>query len=87
MGGSTTTLVRKPDVKAMVVQPSAKEQIVAQQDDSLHSHRVYLMPSADVRRGDELRGNGQKFRVVSVVQPSTPNYSKAFVELIQPEGS
>lgn len=49
---------------------------------------MYLSARADVRRGDELRGtddlgNAQRFRVQSVVQPSTPVYSKAEVELTQ----
>ncbi|MGW3936444.1 head-tail adaptor protein [Streptomyces phaeochromogenes] len=91
-GGEETTLVEQPNpVWAKVDQPSPTERLVAQQSESNHSHDVFMWPTADVRRGDELRGvdglgNAQKFRVLSVVQPSRPVYSKALVELIQSEG-
>lgn len=86
MGGSTTTLVRQADVRGKVDQPSANEKLVAQQDESIHSHRIYLSPNADVRRGDEIRDGDRAFRVISVVVPSSPIYRKAYVELIQSEG-
>jgi head-tail adaptor len=90
-GGQITSLVLKGTVRAKVDQPSPTERMVAAQTQSRHSHDVFLLPRADVRRGDELRGtdglgNQQVFRVQSVVQPSTPVYSKALVELIQSEG-
>ncbi|MGW0942906.1 head-tail adaptor protein [Streptomyces sp. NPDC002623] len=90
-GGQTTTLVEVGNVRAKVDQPTATERMVAASTSSRHSHDVYLLPRADVRRGDELRGTdalgtAQVFRVQSVVQPSTPVYSKALVELIQAEG-
>lgn len=91
-GGEQTTFVKQPDlVRAKVDQPSPTERIVAQQANSKHSHDVFMPARADVRRGDELRGtdglgNAQVFRVLSVVQPSRPIYSKALVELIQTEG-
>lgn len=90
-GGQTTALVLKGTVRAKVDQPSATERMVAAQTLSRHSHDIFLLPRADVRRGDELRGtdalgNAQVFRVQSVVQPSTPVYSKALVEELQAEG-
>lgn len=90
-GGETTTLVLKGTVRAKVDQPSPTERMVAAQTQSRHSHDIFLLPRADVRRGDELRGedalgNAQVFRVQSVVRPSTPVYSKALVELAQGEG-
>lgn len=90
-GGQTTTLVLQGSVRAKVDQPSVGERAIAAQTNSRHSHDIYLQPRADVRRGDELRGadalgNTQHFRVQSVVQPSTPIYTKALVELIQTEG-
>ncbi|KUN92037.1 phage head completion protein [Streptomyces caeruleatus] len=90
-GGQTTTLVLKGTVRAKVDQPSPTERMVAASTLSRHSHDIFMLPSADVRRGDELRGtdalgNDQVFRVQSVVQPSTPVYSKALVELTQGEG-
>lgn len=92
-GGQETTLVlQAAPVRAKVDQPSPTERLVAAQAGSEHSHDIWLLPSADVRRGDELRGTdklgtAQEFRVLSVVQPSTPIYSKAFVQLIQREGT
>ncbi|MFF1321441.1 head-tail adaptor protein [Streptomyces chartreusis] len=89
-GGETTTLVLQGTVRAKVDQPSPTERLVAAQAQSRHSHDIFMLPSADVRRGDELRGvdalgNDQVFRVQSVVQPSTPVYTKALVELTQGE--
>lgn len=92
-GGQETTLVQQAlPVRAKVDQPSPTERLIAQQAGSNHSHDVFLLPAADVRRGDELRGTdglgtAQVFRVLSVVQPSRPVYSKAFCELIQSEGA
>lgn len=87
-GGEETTTAQVGTVRAKVDQPSPTERLIAQQTGSRHSHNVYLNPRADVRRGDELRGTdalgtAQRFRVQSVVQPSTPVYSKAEVELTQ----
>ncbi|GHJ01613.1 hypothetical protein TPA0906_34780 [Streptomyces olivaceus] len=87
-GGQETTLTQVATVRGKVDQPSPTERLVAQQSGSRHSHNIYLLPRANVRRGDELRGtdalgNAQRFRVLSVVQPSTPVYSKALVELTQ----
>ncbi len=53
---------------------------------------MFLLPGADVRRGDELRGTDQlgqhqRLRVLSVVAPSTPVYRRAACELVQREGA
>jgi head-tail adaptor len=87
LGGWTTTTARQGDVAAKVDQPSASERMLAAQAGSEHSHNVYVQPTADVRRGDELRGGTQVFRVLAVVQPSSPVYSKAECQLIQKEGA
>ena len=86
-GGQDTTVVRQADVAAKVDQPSAAERTLAAQAGSEHTHSVYLKPAAGVQRGDELRGDGQTFRVLSVVKPSAPVYSKAECQLIQKEGA
>ncbi len=88
-GGQTSTRVRQPDdVRAKVDQPSASERLLAAQTNSHHTHSIYLMPDADVRRGDELHdeSTGQQWRVLAVVAPSTARYRKADAELIQGEG-
>lgn len=86
-GGHTTELVaQSTPVAAKVEPPSAEEQMVAAQARSEHTHTIYLLPTADVRRGDELRGDGQTFRVLAVGEPSSPVYRKARAQLIQSEG-
>ncbi|MEW2635260.1 head-tail adaptor protein [Streptomyces sp. NPDC048389] len=88
-GGQTTTHVQQPDdVRAKVDQPSTAERVLAAQAESRHTHSVYLLPDADVRRGDELRdaGSGEVWRVLSVLSPSSTRYRKAETQLIQAEG-
>ncbi|MFJ9382024.1 head-tail adaptor protein [Streptomyces sp. NPDC101455] len=88
-GGQTIALALQPaPVAAKVDQPSASERLVAAQMRSDHSHDIYLQPSADVRRGDELRDadTGEQWRVLAVVAPSTPVYRKAQAQLIQGSG-
>ena len=92
-GGQETTFVQQPGtVRAKVDQPSNADRMLAAQARSLHDHTVFLLPRADVRRGDELRGidqlgQAQVFKVLATVQPSTPVYSKAPCQLIQREGA
>lgn len=86
-GGQAVTYVRQPaDVAAKVDQPTAAERMLAAQAGATLAHPVYLLPGADVRRGDELRGDGEVLRVVSTSGPSTPRYLKADCELIEAEG-
>ncbi|WP_033818886.1 head-tail adaptor protein [Kitasatospora sp. MBT63] len=86
-GGQAVALALAGEVRAKVDQPSASDRTLAAQTGSRHTHTVYLLPTADVARGDELRGGGQRLRVHSVVEPSRPDYRKAETELIQPEGA
>ena len=88
-GGQTSSLALQPaPVAAKVDQPSASDRLLAAQTSSKHSHDIYLQPSADVRRGDELRdaGTDERWLVLAVVAPSTPVYRKAQAQLIQGEG-
>lgn len=87
LGGWTTTTAPVGAVAAKVDQPSASERLLAQQAGSEHTHTVYVQPTADVRRGDELRDGDQVFRVLSVVEPSSPVYRKAECQLVQKEGA
>ena len=87
MGGQEVTLVWQTDVAAKVDQPSATVRMLAQQAGADHTHDIYLLPTADVQRGDELRGDDQTFRVDFVVMPSAPLYRKAEAELIQRQGA
>ncbi|WP_060880162.1 phage head completion protein [Streptomyces scabiei] len=88
-GGEDVTYVRQPDdVRAKVDQPSTGDQLLAAQTRSKHSHDVFLLPDADVRRLDELRdeATGESFKVLAVIGPSSPIYRKAQAQLIQGEG-
>jgi head-tail adaptor len=88
-GGHTTEMVPQPaPVRAKVDQPSTRERMLAAQASSEHTHTVYLLPAADVRRGDQLRdaGTGEAWRVLAVAHPSTPIYRRAECQLIQSEG-
>jgi head-tail adaptor len=88
-GGQTSTRVQQPDdVRAKVDQPSAGERLLAAQTSSRHTHSIFVMPTADVRRLDELRDEttGEQWRVLAVVGPSTARYRKCEAELIQGEG-
>ena len=88
-GGQTAALSLQPaPVLAKVDQPSASDRLLAAQLSSKHSHDIYLLPSADVRRGDELRdpGTDERWLVLAAVAPSTPVYRKAQAQLIQGEG-
>ncbi|MEV0884749.1 head-tail adaptor protein [Streptomyces microflavus] len=91
-GGQDTVFVQQPGtVRAKVDQPSNADRMLAAQSQSKHDHTVFLLPRADVRRGDELRGTdalgqAQAFRVLATVQPSTPVYTKAPCQLIQKAG-
>lgn len=85
-GGFTTARVQVAEVAAKVDQPAAaREREESDRWGGDHTHDVYVLPEADVARGDELRGDGQVFRVLAVVEPSTPIYRKCVVELWQAE--
>jgi SPP1 family predicted phage head-tail adaptor len=84
-GGQTVTFVQVGTVRARVSQATAAERVVAAQAGAAHTQPVYLPPAADVARGDELRGDGDVFRVKATVMPSEPVYLRADVELIQHE--
>lgn len=88
-GGTEVTYVQQPDpVMAKVDQSSMAERERANQWGAEHTHSIYLEPDADVLRGDELRGDGQVFRVLGWVSPSSERYRKAASsERVQPEGS
>lgn len=86
MGGTTTSYANTSTVKAMVAQPGGTEKDVANQFGAYQRFRIYMLPSVDVRRGDELRGDSQVFRVVDVEKPSRHVYTKAISELVQAEG-
>ncbi|TQE35471.1 phage head completion protein [Streptomyces ipomoeae] len=88
-GGAESTYVRQPDdVRAKIDQPSATDRLLAAQTSSDHTHDIYLLPAADVRRLDELRDEttGESWKVLAVVAPSSTRYRKAQSQLIQGEG-
>lgn len=88
-GGQTVTLVLQPDpVAAKVDQPGVAEGGAGAATSGEHTHDIYLMPGADVRRLDELRdaATGERWQVREVLGPSTARYRKAQSLLYQTEG-
>lgn len=87
-GGQQVTHTYAGDVRAKVDQPTATEQRDGDRWGAQHSHTIRFLAGADVRRGDELRGDGQRFRVLATVRPSRGTYLKApAAELTQTEGT
>ena len=70
MGGWIKGFALLATVRARFSQPSAAERVIAAQNGADASHVVYLLPSADVRRGDELRSDGRIFDVLATYEPS-----------------
>lgn len=88
LGGTTSTLQQVAIVPAKVSQPTAAEQLEAQQAGGNLTMIVHMLPSTAVYRGDELRrANGDKLRVKYTISPSDPSaYLRADCEQVQPEG-
>lgn len=93
-GGETesTAKVAGDPLDGKVDQPTAKDQTVAAQNSARLDHVIYFDGTVDVRRGDELRDlntapRPARFHVFAVVQPSEPEYTKAFVSVEQFEES
>lgn len=84
-GGQEVTLTSVGNVRAKVDQPTAEERQVNDQLSAEHTHTIRFLPSADVERGDELRGDGQTFRVLATMEPSHPVYLRALAQLVQAE--
>ncbi len=67
-------------VRAKVNQPTAAERIEAMRSGVDLAYSVHMLPEVDVRRGDELRGGGEAFRVKATMRPSTASYLLAQCE-------
>ncbi|MGX1133187.1 head-tail adaptor [Streptomyces glaucescens] len=84
MGGWISAWAAVATVRARFSQPSAAERVVAAQNAAELSHVVYLLASADVRRGDELRRGTDVFEVLATFEPSEPGtYLRANCKLRQ----
>lgn len=84
-GGGPRMLEELGTVWAKVSQSTAEEQAIASSSGATHTHNVHMRPDVDVKRGDELRGGGEIFKVILTLQPSTPTYLKAQCERRQTE--
>lgn len=87
-GGWTTTWVRIAAAqRTRLSQPYAYANETGAQSGADVTYHVYLEPSADVRRGDEIRTrDGQVLEVTAVVGPSVPMYLRADCTARQSEG-
>lgn len=84
-GGQDVTLVHVANVRAKVDQPTPEERREADQWGAEHTHTARFLPDADVERGDELRGDGQVFRVLATVTNSRRTYLRALCRLVEHE--
>lgn len=84
-GGYDEVVAQVGTVMAKVNQPTADEVVTAQQSGVTLLYRLHMMPDADVQRGDELRGDGEVYRVTSTYVPSDPEYLLANCERRQAE--
>lgn len=69
-GGQETVWAQVAVLRARRSQPSARERQAADQSSARLDETWYFQPSADVRRGDELRPPGRVLAVFAVFQPS-----------------
>ncbi|GGK89199.1 hypothetical protein GCM10012284_24010 [Mangrovihabitans endophyticus] len=82
-GGNTVTLTQVGTVWAKAGQPTAAERLEAMRAGVDLAYVLHMLPDADVRRGDELRGDGEVLRVKATVRPSDPVYLRADCEAEQ----
>lgn len=88
-GGQSRTWTVVATVPARLSQPSDTERTSGAQHGVDITHSVYLAPTADVRRGDELRlldGDGEVLDVEATLRPSAPAYLRADCTARQREG-
>lgn len=84
MGGWASGWDQVGPARARISQPSATERVVADQNGADLSHVVYLPPTADVRRGDQLRTGARVYEVLATFEPSEPGtYLRANCRLRQ----
>lgn len=86
-GGQAVTRTQVAAVPARVSDPSSTELTLGQRAEARRTHDVYFLPTADVRRGDELRGGGLVLDVIGTMRPSRVVYLKAECESTDSEGA
>ncbi|MFF5958469.1 phage head completion protein [Streptomyces luteogriseus] len=84
-GGQETTWAQTSNPRARRSQPSARERQAADQAGAELNETWYFHPTADVRRGDELRPPGRVLEVIAIFEPSEPGtYLRADCTVRQP---
>ncbi|MGW4641809.1 head-tail adaptor protein [Sphaerisporangium sp. NPDC004334] len=76
-GGQVTTWQAAGTVRARLSQPTAVERETGDQYGADLTYPVYLLPEADVRRGDQLIDGERVLLVTEVYTPSEPVYLRA----------
>lgn len=83
-GGKSYEMTFIGTIQARLSQPTAAERMQASGWQAQVDYaQLYIMPTADVQRGDELRGSGFVFRVKSLIRPSIPIYLRVGCEYEQ----
>lgn len=84
-GGQDVTWSQVATLRARMSQPTARERQAADQAESQLDETWYFHPTADVRRGDELRPPGRVVEVFATFEPSAPGtYLRADCTVRQP---
>lgn len=92
-GGESITYSHVGDIRCQVSQPSREERRTAQREGADLSHVLHMSATADVARGDQLRGSvpsaldGRCLRVTATVSNSRATYLRVECEATQPEGA
>lgn len=86
MGGRSVAFAQVGTVKCKVDMAGQAESEQGDRWGAELTHTVFFLPSADVRRGDELRGGSLVLRVLAVVEPSSVIYRKALCRADQAQG-
>lgn len=71
--------------RTRIMQPSIDQQLVAAQAGAQLTHIAYFLPTVDILRGDELRGENQVLSIWAVSTPSEPVYLRANCEELDVE--
>lgn len=82
-GGWTETPAYDHDERVRISPAGSSEVLVAAQQSLTLTHDAYGLPSADLRRGDQLRVDGRTYQVLGGRPPSRLHHTKWWLEETQ----
>jgi len=81
-GGNTRTPTTIATVRAKIDPASARDRSVANRDADRVTHTGYFEAGVDVIRDDVVTEGINKFKVLSLLPPSSPDHLKTVMEII-----